>query len=445
MSQLALSQIRRRVFLPSLSSPSQLHERNCVVMVTCSPKTDPVTMRVRTSQMGRGRTLDEEETYPRADRPQAAPGGGRAGRGGLGPRGRKETRHKRGYLPPLAQSLWRDESRCDEAPQGAGVRERPPQEDRRRSSCGHRHPKGGESGKLLSPARRRAAVEHVRRHLGVSERRACRVIAQPRSSQRYESLKADRDRDLLQRMVELSRENPRYGYRRVWALLRREGWPVNKKRVHRLWRKEGLKVPDKQRKRRRLGDAENGCTRKRAEHLNHVWSYDFVMDLTEEGRRLKMMPVVDEYSRECLSIDVERAITAEDVVETLASLFGSRGEPAFIRSDNGPEFVAKAIKEWLEFSGVRTLYIEPASPWENAYSETFISRFSDELLQREVFTDLFEAKVLIEDYRGHFNHHRPHSALGYLTPAEFAVATDFDRKVENAGKPEELESVLTLS
>jgi putative transposase len=272
------------------------------------------------------------------------------------------------------------------------------------------------------------------------------VIAQPRSSQRYDGRKADRDRHLLERMVELSRENPRYGYRRVWALLRREGWPVNKKRVHRLWRQEGLKVPHRQRKRRRLGDAENGCTRKRAERLNHVWSYDFVMDETEEGRRLKMMPVVDEYSRECLSIDVDRSITAEDVVSTLASLFGSRGEPGFIRrSDNGPEFVAKAIKEWLEVSGVRTLYIERGSPWENAYSETFISRFSDELLKREVFADLLEAKVLVEDYRGHYNHHRPHSALGYRTPAEFAMAVGLERKVEDTGKLEELESVLTLS
>jgi transposase InsO family protein len=249
-------------------------------------------------------------------------------------------------------------------------------------------------------------------------------------------------------MVKLSRENPRYGYRRVWALLRREGWPVNKKRVHRLWRQEGLKVPEKQRKKRRLlllGESENGCTRRRAEHKDHVWSYDFVMDLTENGRRLKMMPVVDEYTRECLSIDVERSITAEDVVATLASLFRRRGEPTFIRSDNGPEFIAEAVKRWLEVSGVRTLYIEPGSPWENAYSETFISRFSDELLDREVFADLLEAKVLVEDYRGHYNHHRPHSALGYHTPAEFALAADLDSKVENAKQPEELESVLRLS
>jgi putative transposase len=275
------------------------------------------------------------------------------------------------------------------------------------------------------------------------------VIGQPRSSQRYAGRKAHRDRRLAERMVELSRENPRYGYRRVWALLRREGWPVNKKRVHRLWRQEGLKVPEKQRKRRRLlllGESQNGCTRRRAEHKDHVWSYDFVMDLTEDGRRLKMMPVVDEYTRACLSIVVERSITAEDVVDTLASLFRSRGEPAFIRSDNGPEFIAKAVKQWLDLSGVKTLYIEPGSPWENAYSETFISRFSDEVLKREVFTNLLEAKVLIEDYRSYYNHHRPHSALGYQTPAEFVAAVELDRKVEDAGgKLEELESVLTLS
>jgi putative transposase len=180
------------------------------------------------------------------------------------------------------------------------------------------------------------------------------VIAQPRSSQRYEGGKADRDRALLERRVTLSRENPRYGYRRVWALLRREGWPVNKKRVHRLWREEGLKVPHNQRRRQRLLEdtSENGRVRRKAESKDHVWSYDFVMDRTEDGRRLKMMPVVDEHTRECLSIEVERSITAEDVIGTLARLFRQRGAPAFIRSDNGPEFVAAALKRWLEASGV---------------------------------------------------------------------------------------------
>jgi putative transposase len=288
----------------------------------------------------------------------------------------------------------------------------------------------------------------VRRKLSVSERRACRVLGQPRSTQRYAEQKGKKDRILKERMVVLSRENPRYGYRRVWALLRREGWRVNKKRLYRLWREEGLKVPDKQPKKRRrllLGESENSCTRRRATHLNHVWSYDFVMDRTEDGRRLKMMPIIDEYTRECLTIEVERSITAEDVASTLASLFRRRGEPAFIRSDNGPEFIAKAVKRWLEVSGVRTLYIGPGSPWENAYSETFIGRFGDELLKREEFADLFEAKVLVEDYRGHYNHHRPHSALGYRTPAEFAAVADLHGEVEDTGKPKELESVLTLS
>ncbi len=257
--------------------------------------------------------------------------------------------------------------------------------------------------------------------------------------------KADWDRRLVERMIVLSRENPRYGYRRVWALLRREGWLVNKKRVHRLWREEGLKVPEKQRKRLRLteGGSENGCTRKRAEHKDHVWSYDFVMDRTEDGRRLKMMPVVDEHTRECLAIEVERSITAEDVVGTLARLFRQRGAPTFIRSDNGPEFVARALKRWLAISEVGTLYIEPGSPWENAYAESFIGRFGDELLKREAFAGLVEAKVLVADYREHHNHRRPHSALGYRTPSEFAASCRSGGV--DAGILEELQSATTLS
>ncbi len=262
-------------------------------------------------------------------------------------------------------------------------------------------------------------VEQV---LEVSERRACRVIGQARSSQRYEAKRPDQDRPLVDRMVVLARGNPRYGYRRIWALLRREGWRVNRKRVHRLWRAEGLKVPVSQHKRRRLGSSENASTRKPAEHPNHVWSYDFVMDQTQDGRQLKMLPVVDEFTRECLSIDVERSLTAQDVVARLQQLLERRGAPDFIRSDNGSEFIAMAVKEWLKDTGVKTLYIEPGSPWENAYSETFNSRFEDELLNREIFSNLVEAKVLVEEYRVNYNNERPHSSLGYLTPAEFARA-----------------------
>jgi putative transposase len=283
---------------------------------------------------------------------------------------------------------------------------------------------------------------HVRKKFEISERRACQVVGQPRSTQRYSARKAGKDWALANRMIALSHENPRYVYRRVWALLKREGWLVNKKRVHRLWRQEGLKVPSSQRKRRRVGSSENGCTRRRAEHKDHVWSYDFVMDQTEDGRRLKMMPIVDEYTRECLHLEVERSITAEDVVTTLARLFRQRGEPSFLRSDNGPEFIATAVKRWLDISEVGTLYIEPASPWENAYSETFISRLGDELLKREVFTSLVEARVLVEEYRQHYNHRRPHSALGYRTPAEFAATEEL---ASDKGDLKELESVLTLS
>lgn len=264
-------------------------------------------------------------------------------------------------------------------------------------------------------------MTHVQRVLGVSERRACRVIGQPRSSQRFRARKPDRDRALIARMVQLSGRHPRYGYRRIWALLRRERWPVNRKRVQRLWRQQGLRVPQRQRKRRRLGSSTNACTRLQAAHKNHVWSYDFVRDQTEDGRRLKLLPVVDEFTREPHAILVERSITAHDVVELLGRLFQIHGAPQFIRSDNGPEFIANAVKAWLERSSVSTLYIEPGSPWQNAYSETFNSRFEDELLNREIFTSLAEAQVLVEQYRQAYKHERPHSSLGYRTPAEFAA------------------------
>lgn len=256
----------------------------------------------------------------------------------------------------------------------------------------------------------------------ISERRACRALGVPRSSQRYVGAGRGREEELLLRIRSLARENPRYGYRRIRALLVREGWSVNLKRVHRLWRLEGLKVPQVQRKRRRLGHGENGCARLRAERPDHVWSYDFVHDQTADGRGLKMLPVVDEFTRECLAIEVERSLRAEDVISTLEYLFEVRGEPEFIRSDNGPEFVAESVRAWLALRGSRALYIAPGSPWENAYSETFNGRLRDELLDREEFETLEEAKVLLEDHRLDYNHRRPHSSLGYRTPAEFAAS-----------------------
>ena len=222
-------------------------------------------------------------------------------------------------------------------------------------------------------------------------------------------------------MLDLSRLHPRYGYRRITALLRGEGWRVNRKRVHRLWRREGLKVVVKQRKKRRLGSSDNSVARRKAEHINHVWSYDFVMDQTENGRQLKFLPVLDEYTRECLTLEVARSITSMDVIEVLENLFMVRGVPEYIRSDNGPEFIANAIKTWLGEIGVATLYIAPGSPWENAYSESFNSRFRDELLNREMFGSVFEARVLSGDWRLDYNNHRPHSSLDYMTPAAFAA------------------------
>ena len=274
----------------------------------------------------------------------------------------------------------------------------------------------------MSPTRRRQAVEHVCKGLEVSQRRACKVLSQPRGTQRYRPRRVDEDRALAAAMKRLSRMHPRYGYRRITVLLRSEGWSVNRKRAYRLWRQEGLKVPGKKGKRKRLGDSENSCIRRRAEHVNHVWSYDFVSDQTEDGRRLKMLVILDEYTRESLTIEVERRIKAHDVLASLAYLFAVRGAPQYIRSDNGPEFVAAAIQTWLTTSGVQTLYIAPGSPWENAYIESFNSRLRDELLNAESFGNLREAKVLVEDYRLRYNHHRPHSSLNYATPAAFAAA-----------------------
>lgn len=274
----------------------------------------------------------------------------------------------------------------------------------------------------MSPARRREAVARAMASNPISERRACRVLGVPRSTHRYVGRAREREEALLLRIRTLARENPRYGYRRIRALLNREGWAVNLKRVHRLWRQEGLKVPPVQRKRRRLGQSQNSSQRLRAERADHVWSYDFVHDQTSDGRGLKVLPVVDEFTRECLAIEVQRSLTAEDVITTLEYLFELRGEPEFIRSDNGPEFVAEAVQSWLARRGAKTLYIAPGSPWENAYSETFNSRLRDELLDRELFETLKEAQVVIEDHRLDYNHRRPHSSLGYRTPAEFAAA-----------------------
>jgi transposase InsO family protein len=256
----------------------------------------------------------------------------------------------------------------------------------------------------------------------VSERRACKVLGQCRSTQRRPPAVPDDEPRLVERMVELAREYGRYGYRRVAALLRAEGFAVNHKRVERLWRREGLKVPRRQPKRGRLRLNDGSCIRLRPERKDHVWSDDFVQARTRDGRAFRMLNVIDEYTRECLAIDVARRLTSDDVLERLADLFVRRGVPEYIRSDNGPEFAAKAVRGWLDRVGVTTLFIEPGSPWENGSIESFNGKLTDELLACEVFDTLLEAKVLIERWRVRSNTVRPHSSLGYRPPAPETIA-----------------------
>jgi transposase InsO family protein len=265
-------------------------------------------------------------------------------------------------------------------------------------------------------------VDHVRRVLGISERRTCRVLGQARSTQRHPPSIPEDEPILVDRIVVLAGEYGRYGYRRVTGLLRNEGWRVNHKRVERLWRREGLKVPKKQPKRGRLWFNDGSCVRRRSEYPNHVWSYDFIHDRTADGRAFRALAIIDEWTRECLSLDVARSLRSGDVLDRLESLFVQRGTPQYIRSDNGPEFTAKAVRSWLTQLEVQPLFIEPGSPWENGYVESFNGKLRDELLNREIFYTLREAQVLIERWRLHYNQLRPHSALNYQPPAPQAIA-----------------------
>jgi putative transposase len=273
----------------------------------------------------------------------------------------------------------------------------------------------------VSPAGKRRAVEHLREERRYAERNACRLVEQPRSTQRYEARIDYKERQIRKRLHELAKKHPGSGYRRMTRLLRREGRKVNRKRVQRLWREEGLRNPPRKRRKRARGHSENSCAMKKAEHKNHVWCWDFTMDETAEGRRLKWFSVVDEYTRECLALEVERRMTARDVVAILTWLEAKHGTPGAIRSDNGPEFIARAVRKWLAARKVRSLYIAPGSPWENGYSESFNSRMKAEFADRELFGSLQEAKVLGAEYQRYWNQERLHSGIGYQTPAEFAA------------------------
>lgn len=282
---------------------------------------------------------------------------------------------------------------------------------------------------------------HVRQALGVSERRACRALGQARSTQRWVSRRAESDRELVERMRALSAENPDYGYRFIWSELGRRGVRVNVKRVHRLWKQAGLKVVRAKRQRKRVGTGENACSVQRAKHPNHVWTYDFVFDETRDGRRLKFLVVLDEFTRVCLRIEVGRGMTAKTVVRVLAELVQVHGEPGAIRSDNGSEFTAAAVREWLSAAGIQTLHIEPGSPWQNGYCESFNSRLRAEFLDRETFRTLQEAQAMTERHRFKHNHERPHSSLGYKTPAEFAATWNGEGSAPTALRPHHSTSI----
>ena len=260
----------------------------------------------------------------------------------------------------------------------------------------------------------------------MSERHACRLLGQWRGTQRYRPLRRTEEDALTRAIIALATQYGRYGYRRITALLQSAGWQVGKDRVQRIWRREGLKVPQRQPKRGRLWLNDGSCVRLRPERGNHVWSYDFVSARTHDGRTLRLLTLIDEYTRECLAIRVARRLGSAEVLETLADVMLWHGIPEYIRSDNGPEFIAKELRQWLARLGTRTLYIEPGSPWENGYCESFNGKLRDECLNGEIFYSLQEAQIVIEWWRVEYNTRRPHSALGYRPPAPLA-SSPWDR------------------
>ena len=263
-------------------------------------------------------------------------------------------------------------------------------------------------------------MQTLQRKFSVSERRACDVLGQPRSSQRYVGQPKDEDTRLTKKILELVRQRPRFGYRRIAVLLRRAGEVINDKRMYRLWKAAGLKVPRKLRKQRTSGDKRNACHVLPSGFTNDVWTWDFVHSSTVDGRTIRFLNVVDEYTRVCLAIKVGRSITSEDAIDTLAELFSMHGVPKRIRCDNGPEFISTGIKKWLTTLGVNVLYIEPGSPWKNGLCESFNGKLRDEYLHQTDLLSEADARLKARAWRDDFNDHRPHSSLGYLTPSEFA-------------------------
>jgi putative transposase len=265
-------------------------------------------------------------------------------------------------------------------------------------------------------------VEHAQEEYGLSERHACRRLGQGRGTQRYTPILRSDEGALTRAIITLASQYGRYGYRRITALLQRAGWPVGKDRVERIWRREGLKVPQKQRPRRRLWLNDGSCVRLRPERAKHVWSYDFVSAAAHDGRSLRLLTLIDEYTRECLAIRVARRLGSQEVIETLGDIMLMRGIPEYLRSDSGPEFVARELRKWLRSLGTGTLYIERGSPWENGYCESFNGKLRDECLNGELFYSLKEAQTVIEQWGVEYNPQRPHSALGYRPPVPAAYS-----------------------
>ena len=273
---------------------------------------------------------------------------------------------------------------------------------------------------MVSPQARRVGVDYLMTHRQYSQRQACELVRVARSSARYQPQSHPEEVELISQIRRLAQENPAYGCPRITALLRRQGCLVNHKRVHRLWKQEGLQLPRRRPRKQRRGP--KGEAVNRAEYYNHVWSYDFLEGRTEAGSKLRILTVLDEYTRECLEIRVERSISATKVIDTLEWLGLVRGLPDYIRSDNGPEFVAQAIQQWLQENHCQTLYIKPGSPWENPYIESFNGKLREECLNRYAFANGREAQEITTGWREEYNHHRPHSSLGFQTPAEFTAS-----------------------
>jgi putative transposase len=274
--------------------------------------------------------------------------------------------------------------------------------------------------KVVSPAHRRAAAQQAVAAGLCSQRAACRYLQLARSTYRYRGRPpTTAEQQLRKRLQERSREHPRYGYRRIAALLRQEGWPVGKRQIQRLRRLEGLRVPPTKRKLIRRGISTGLPTT--ATHRNHVWTWDFIADATVRGGALRILTILDEYTRECHVLRVDRALRAQEVLTWLQKAIEEHGAPEYLRSDNGSEFIARIVQQWLAQSHIKTIYIEPGSPWQNGFVESFHGRFRDECLNREQLWTLTEARVVIGDYRREYNQRRPHSRLGYLSPARFAA------------------------